>query len=171
MRTEHILALDASSSLTLANLRTANPELYQQVQERIASERSSVITAAFAGASQELRDVLRKIDLAPGDQLDCGLTQIILEGLTAQCAAPELLQEALARIRTLDGSSTLNAPAEVHLPIVEHRLFQHDLQQAALFKMADVVRLSDDKSSRVALNIGSLVTLNNEHLASRCSPR
>ena len=159
-----LLALDQLTEITLKDLRTVDQELYQQVQAKAAVERKATIMANFATSSQALRDHLQTIDFSLADQPDRSIKQVIFDALESQQVTAEVAEEAVDKILELERSGILNDPAQVDLSIGNHPLFQQELQQAAVFKLAEVVNLPDAKTEQVINLSGNIASISDEAL-------
>lgn len=159
-----LLALDRLAGTTLKDLRTVDRELYQQVQSKVAVERKATILANFATSSQALRDQLQTIDFSLADQPDRSVKQVIFDALGAQQVTAEVAKEAVEKILELERSNILSDPAQIDLSISNHPLFQTELQQAAVFKLAAVTNLPDAKTEQVINLSGNIAAISDEAL-------
>ena len=159
-----LLALDQLTGITLKDLRTVDQELYQQVQAKAAVERKATIMANFATSSQALRDHLQTIDFSLADKPDRPIKQVIFDALDSQQVTAEVAEEAVDKILELERSGILNDPAQVDLSIGNHPLFQQELQQAAVFNLAEVVNLPDAKTEQVINLSGNIASISDEAL-------
>lgn len=159
-----LLELDKLAGSTLIQLRTQNQELFHLLQDKVASERKAVVLSSFASSSKELRDALEKVDFFSGDHPERSLTEVVLDSLEAQHVGLELVREAADRIDELVRSALLIDPVSVTIPIRENPIFQQDLQQATVAKLASAVQLPEVTVDRVVAQVGSAAMIDDASL-------
>jgi hypothetical protein len=161
-----LLALARLAGSTVSEIQKANPALGKFLADRIAAERKKAVQSSFKGSSAPLLKALQKVDFSPAPPTGATISQAIEAGLAAQKAGQTILQEAAKKISTLERSGLLSDPADLDTPIERHPLFQQELKQAALYKLADGVKLADAKASRLVALAGSPALVDDDMLAS-----
>src|SRR5689334_9951231 len=126
MNKAQLLALDENSSATLNELRQSQPEVFNQIQAKLAKLRKDAVLASFAGSSKELRDHLNEADLSLAQHPGRDLKETIVAALKSRRIEPKIAQEAAERIQELERSNQLTDPANLNLPIKDHPLLQLD---------------------------------------------
>lgn len=131
-----LLSLDKLSEVPLAEVRTQDPRLYPTLDTKAANERKATVTAALAGSSAQLTAALPKVDFRIGAGATRPLTQVVLDSLSTQKVPAAVAKEAIEKMSDLSRSSSLADPAEPATKVGQHPLFQAELQQAGVVKLA-----------------------------------
>jgi hypothetical protein len=172
MAKAQLLALARLAASSIAEIVRTDRSLGKYVSGKIAVERKSEVLRVTKGGSKPFLDALQKIDYAPpGLQAGAGLRQVIEAGLTAQKSSAAIMREAAAKLNALERAGRLNDPAHFDLPIQRHPLFQPELNEAALYKLADSAKLSDAKAERLVTTAGSPALVDDNMLASLVADR
>jgi len=164
MNKKQLLALDKLSEANLAAVQTQDPALFREMQAKVVEQRKTTVEASFAGSSTQLREHLARVDFSLGEGADRSLKQAILESLKAREVKPELAREAAERVSALERSNLLADPAYVEVPLADHPLFQAELRQATVFKLAGAARLPDAKTEVLLGKAPSAAALSDEVL-------
>ncbi|MFB9235537.1 neuraminidase-like domain-containing protein [Plantactinospora siamensis] len=143
-----LLTLHRLSGATLPEIQRQDERLYGQLAEAAGQERRSTVLTQFSGASEGLRDRLGRLDYTPqGDGGD--LAELVLRGLRDQQADRDAGREAAERLVELNRSGTLDDPAALDTPISDHPLFQAELGQATVVRLAVSARVPVESAGRV----------------------
>lgn len=138
---EELLDLLEHAARTPAEVQERNPRLYRLLQGRALSALRQTLDTHFSGASDELREHVRGLDLTPLLQPE----QRIRDYLRASVNGAELSElatrEGLIRIEEFGAPETLAELLQPDTPLQSNPLFRQELQQGATYQLGEFTRL------------------------------
>jgi hypothetical protein len=153
MNPSDLLSLDRLSASPLVKVREQDPELFAQLSVKAAAERKAAVTAAFTGVSAELQAALAKVDYSLSKGPDRPLRKVIFDSLRAQQVSASVAEEAVSRVLELERSSALVDPAAVATTVRDHPLFQDELRQAGVVKIALAASLNMEQAGKTVQSV------------------
>jgi hypothetical protein len=159
-----LLALAQLADSTVMQIQRANPALGKILAERIGAQLKTDILGSLKGGSKQLIAAVQKIDFSPSPTA-ATIEQVITSGLAAQKSDRAVLAEAARQISDLKRSGKFADLPDANAPIGQLSLFQAELNQAAVYKLAGCAKLADDKAQKLVAMAGSPTLLDDDLLA------
>ena len=149
MQKTSLLALYESRHLSPRELRGKDPELFASLNAKAERHTRALLDHAFGSTSEELRELIRAVDL--GSVIDEGqdLAAALLEQLGSSKIPEELLLEGTRTIETLSQERALSLPFGPDTPITKQAFFQRELKRAVVHRLLDAAEISDDHAEAV----------------------
>jgi hypothetical protein len=149
MKPSELLSLDRLSGSPMVEVREQDPKLFALMSAKAAAERKAAVAAAFTGVSKALRVALADVDYSPTKGPERPLRKVIFDSLEAQQVSAAVAEEAVTRVLELEQSAALVDPASLTTIVRDHPLFQDELQQAGVVKVALAASLDLEQAEKM----------------------
>ncbi len=138
-----LLPLSENKEATPLSLLKKKPELYAGMIQKAQQELQKTMADFFANASYDLKYFSKTIDFNALSDNKHSVVDYVSDSIEKSPLAASIKNEAFAKLNVWNGPNTLDEVLQPERPIKDNSLFQRELQQAGMFKVAEIIDLSD----------------------------
>ncbi|AIZ40200.1 Tc toxin subunit A-related protein [Cellulophaga baltica] len=164
MNKQELLQLEKLASLTPKEIEKQKPAMFSKLSERASISLKNTIVAKLKDASPEIKASLKKIDFSPAKLGKVDVKSALAKNLLAGRIPTEKkkkLEEVAAKLPNLGKLDDIIQP---EIPVFINPAFQNDLMKAKVYRLSDIVGLSQMKTDKALVKEFSLNTISNAKL-------
>lgn len=164
-----LVKLEKSVDVSPLDMKLSDPDTFRLLQTIAVTELGGFLEYYFKDSPQKISKEIAKIDFLRliDEQRDVQdeLLQLT-DGLREKGISQEEIVETKMRIRELEYVGIPQNPLDVDLPLVSHPLTQSLIQEAIVYHLGRIVRLSDEKVKKILDRSSSILSLDDKVLRS-----
>lgn len=164
MNKQELLQLEKLGTLSPKEIEKQQPALFSKLSERASISLKNTVEAKLKDASPEIKASLKKIDFSPEKIGKADLKVAISKNLLAGRIPAEKKKELEEVTSKLPDLGKLDDIMQPELPVFINPAFQPDLMKAKVYRLSDIVGLSQIKTDKALVKELSLNSLSNEKL-------
>jgi hypothetical protein len=164
MNKQDLLQLEKLVTLTPKEIEKQQPALFSKLSERASISLKNTVKAQLKDAPKEIRESFSKIDFSPAKLSNQDVKTILIKNVLEGSIPADKKKELEKTAARLPDLGKLEDIIQPELPLFINPAFQQDLMKAKLYRISDIVGLSQMKADKALVKEFSLNTTSNEKL-------
>ena len=164
MNKQDLLQLEKLASLSPNEIEKQQPALFSKLSERASISLKNNIEKKLINASPEIKDRLREINFNPAILGKLDVKTVLSKKLLNEIRSEKKKKEMEELVAKLPNFGKLDDIIQPDLPLIFNPAFQQDLVKAKVYRLSDIVGLSQIKTDKALVKELSLNTISNEKL-------
>ena len=148
MNKQDLLQLEKLASLSPNEIEKQQPALFSKLSERASISLKNNIEKKLINASPEIKDRLREINFNPAILGKLDVKTVLSKKLLNEIRSEKKKKEMEELVAKLPNFGKLDDIIQPDLPLIFNPAFQQDLVKAKVYRLSDIVGLSQIKTDK-----------------------